>query len=283
MNPHRQVLRYYGSKWRIGNWIASFQPAHTCYVSLFGGGANDIFTRTPSFLEIYNDLDGAVVNFFRILRERPDELIRAIAYTPYARAELDLSNEFSPDLDDLEWARRFYVRCNQGRSSGSSVWKTTWRYMVNDLRTKTVCQDFVAIDHLAIAAARLKMVQIENRPALNLIEAYDAPGTLFYADPPYLHSTRNEGWLKAYQHEMSESDHCALALRLRQIQGMAIVSGYASPLYAELYETRGWQRYDIEARTNTNSRRVESIWLNPAIIQRRTRQLHLWNKNGQAT
>lgn len=276
VNPCRQPLRYYGSKWRIGPWIASFHPPHYHYVSAYGGGANDIFTKPPSTLETYNDLDGNVVNFFRVLREQPEELIKAIELTPFARAELNHANEvyagsgkLNPaQLSDIEKARLFYVRCQQGRRSGSAVWKVTWRHMVTDGRSKTHVKNWNEVDHLWQTVERLKQIQIECLPALKIIDKYDKEDTLLYLDPPYVHGERWGSWLKAYQFEMSDDDHRELATRLQTINGMAIISGYPSDLYTELYEAHGWRRETTTARTNTNNFKTEAIWINPVAQQR---------------
>ena len=277
--PHRQPLRYYGSKWRIADWIIRHFPRHDHYVEPYGGGANVLLRKAPSKLETYNDLDGSVVTFFKVLRERSDELIRAIELTPYARAELNLANdtftaETMPVLDELEIARRFYVRCQQGRASGSSVWRTSWRYVLTDNRSRTMVTEWNETRQLWATVDRLKLTQLENRLALDVIQKYDTADTLFYLDPPYLHGDRYQSWLKAYQFEMSDEDHQELAECLYQLKGMVIISGYPSALYEALYEARGWKRSVTQARTNTNKHRTEAIWLNPA-AQQRQRQLWL--------
>jgi len=268
----KQVLRYYGSKQRIGKWIASFHPPHYCYVSVCGGGASDLFTKPPSKFEVYNDLDQNVVNFFKVFRDRRDELIDAIRWTPFSRAEFELANETFPEsgcidpdsLSELERARRFYIICQQGRSSGSSVWKVTWRRSTGQAykRSKTTVQEWNEVDHLYQAADRLKSVQIDKAHALDIIDLYDDKKALFYLDPPYFHGTRKH-WLKAYRFEWTEEDHIRMADRLQTIKGMAIISGYPSELYEELYTRRGWQIETIKARDNNNRKKIEAIWISP--------------------
>ena len=104
----RPPIRYHGGKFRIASWVISHFPAHECYVEPFGGGAGVLLQKTPAPFEVLNDLDGEVVNFFRVLRERPGELVRVIQLTPWSREEQRLS--FEPASDPLERARRFYVR-----------------------------------------------------------------------------------------------------------------------------------------------------------------------------
>lgn len=198
MNVTRPPLRYFGGKFRLSKWIIPNLPPHKCYVEPFGGGAGVLLNKAPSYNEVYNDLDGEVVNFFRMLREHPDELIRAIELTPYARAEqVQAFNE--PADNPLERARRLYVRCWQSYGGGRTQWSTGWRYEIGDTRGKRIIDDWNETDHLQAVVSRLKNVQIENDDALRVIERFDSDDTLFYCDPPYQAVTRSVRWrTKAY-------------------------------------------------------------------------------------
>lgn len=263
----RPVLRYFGGKWRLAPWIMSYFPAHICYCEPYGGGANVILQKEPSYIDVYNDLNGDVVNFFRVMRERKDELIEAIRWTPYARDEYNLVYE--PTSDPLERARRLYIQAWMERGGYRANGKNSgWRFVRDDARgTKTPIDDWNNIDHLYDIANRLKQMTIENDPALTVINRYDAPTTLFYLDPPYVQSTRNQRWaLAAYQYEMADEDHRELARALNRIEGMAIVSGYPSPLYEELYA--GWQMITKEvAQNNQSEAKTEALWLNPKTVK----------------
>ena len=212
-----------------------------------------------------------MTNFFKVFRERRDELIEAIKWTPFSRAEFNLANETFADsgsidpetLDELERARRFYVICQQGRSSGSSVWRKTWRHTTSSKRNRTEITDWNDIDHLYWAAERFKLVQIEEKPVLDLIDHYDNERALFYIDPPYFHQKRWKNWLKAYRIEWSEEDHINLSDRLQEIKGMAIVSGYPCDLYEQIYCRRGWQLETTKAQTNNHTMKIEGIWISP--------------------
>jgi DNA adenine methylase len=255
------ALRYFGAKFRIAPWIIPQFPPHICYVEPFGGGCNILLRKPPSYNEVYNDLDGEVVNFFRILRDRSDELIRAIQLTPYAREEQCLG--FDPSTgDDLERARRLYVRCWQSHGGGRTQWRTGWRYEKGNHRGTRVIDDWNRVDHLQAIVARLKNIQIEHDDALKIIPRFDSPATLFYLDPPYLSLTRSDRWKeKAYTCEMTDEQHCDLARILNSIQGMAIISGKPSPLYDELYS--GWTTMQKEVNTDFQSRTIEKLWISP--------------------
>ncbi|RPI64507.1 MAG: DNA adenine methylase, partial [Planctomycetaceae bacterium] len=139
----RPALRYFGGKFRLSTrWIIPQFPPHTCYVEPFGGAMGVLLNKVPAMFEVYNDLDGEVVNFFRMLRERPNELIRAIELTPYSRMEQVLSFNPTEGVDDLERARRLYVRCWQSHGGGRTQWRTGWRYQVNNHRGKRTIDDW---------------------------------------------------------------------------------------------------------------------------------------------
>lgn len=263
----RPALRYHGGKWRLASWILSCFPPHVCYVEPFGGGGSVLLQKQPSFVEVYNDLSGDVVNFFRVLRERGDELRRAIELTPYARAEFLAAQE--PTDDPLEAARRFYVWSWQGRGRAGVQEPGGWRFIATAARGTTVTGDWNNTAHLAEIVSRLKLVQIECGEAETVIQRYDTPDTLFYVDPPYVASTRGARWgNSAYTHEMTDDDHERLAGLLHTVRGMVILSGYPSDLYNRLYAD--WRAiHRRQATDNGTKEAVEVLWLSPALVARR--------------
>lgn len=264
--PRRPALRYHGGKWRLAPWVIGHFPPHACYVEPYGGAAGVLLRKDRSHLEVYNDLDGEVVSFFRVLRDRTDEFIRQIELTPFSRQELD--EAFEPAEDDLERARRFYVRAWQSRGGPRSQWRTGWRFQRTNARGKRSVDDWTDTGHLRAIVERLREVQIEHDEALPVIERYDTPDTLFYCDPPYLASTRSDRWgSHAYTHEMTQEDHVELAQVLSEIEGMAIVSGYPSELYDDLYGDWAW--VERTAITDARSRATECLWISPAAMDRR--------------
>ena len=251
------ALKYPGGKWNIAEWVISYFPDHLCYVEPFGGAASVLLKKQPSELEIYNDMDQEVVNFFRVLRERPDAFIRAVDLTPWSRYEHKLTYE--PTSDPLEQARRFYVKCYQGRGRINDT-PTGWRVQCREVGYSTVTQTWARKpDQLRAIVDRLKMVQFEDRTALEVISQYDAPTTLFYVDPPYVMSERSGS---VYNHEMTDDQHRELASALMRARGKVVISGYHSALYDELYQ--GWSCVERNARTNGGDR-TEVLWLSPRV------------------
>ena len=265
--PRRPALRYYGGKWKLAPWIISFFPEHQNYVEPCGGAASVLLQKPRSPLETYNDLDGNVVNFFRVLRDRPDELIRLIRLTPWARAEYELT--WIPSEDSLENARRFFICVWMSISNmafeshtgfrTSSYFGQCYNLPVHNFRGLI---DSGILNEIAV---RLCDVQIENRDYQYILERYDRFDALIYFDPPYVLTERVA--IKCYAYEWTDAQHTAAARLLHAAQGFVIVSGYACPLYTELYEARGWERHDKEAQTNSGGKRIESVWLSPRTVE----------------
>ncbi len=264
----RPVVRYYGGKWRIGEWIVSQFPAHNCYVEPYAGGASVLLQKAPVPHEVINDLNGDVTNFFRVLRDNTEDLIRAIWLTPYSREELELARTLPASDDPIEQARRFYVRCWQSFGSGVGTSSTGWRYgKGNNGSDSSPIPTWNNTDSLWQAAARLKLVQIEKDDALKVIERFDHAATLFYVDPPYVHSTRyHNSKSKGYAFEMTDEDHRRLADCLKSVRGMVVLSGYPSALYDELYS--GWKCITKDVQNISGQvAEIECLWLSPRVAE----------------
>lgn len=255
---------YYGGKITIGPAIAALLPPHTHYVEPFGGSLAVLFAKEPSIHETVNDLDESIVNFWRILRDRPDDLARVCSLTPHSRAEFEASADIDAAADDLERARRLWVRLTQGRAG--RLRRAGWRHYVDPAGVATGMPGYLDgyVDRMAAAVERLKNVSLECRPALELIRTYGArPDVLLYVDPPYLGSTRSND--RSYRHElMGDDDHRELAQALYECRATVVLSGYPSDLYdRELYA--GWDRHTIAAstyQTTARSARTEVLWSN---------------------
>jgi len=262
---HRLAFGWYGGKFSHLDWLLPLLPECHHYCEPFGGSAAVLLNREPSPIETYNDLDGEVVNFFRVLRDQRDRLIELIALTPFSREELRRAVEPPEEgLSDLERARRFYVRARQARTglaqrATEGRWATcraTSRRGMGGAVSRWLASPYALVE----IAARLLRVQIESRPAIEVIRAYDSPDTLFYCDPPYPHQARGDR--NAYGFEMSDDDHEALAAILHQVRGRVALSGYRCPLLDRLYGD--WRRLDAPVRLchSVKSARQEVLWVN---------------------
>jgi len=256
---------WYGGKFNHLGWLLPLLPECHHYCEPFAGSAAVLLNREPSPLETYNDIDGEVVNFFRTLRDRPDDLIRAIGLTPFSRAELELAADPNPDgLPELERARRFFVRARQARTGlAQTASAGRWAQCRETSRAGmagAVSRWLGSVARLPEIALRLLRVQFENRPAQDILRLYDSPTTLFYCDPPYVHSTRGDA--KAYRFEMTDADHTGFASALSRCRGKAALSGYRCDLMDALY--RDWKRFDAPAKRCHSIKRLrhEALWMN---------------------
>jgi len=261
--PARPVARYHGGKWRLAPWIIGHFPAHRCYVEPFGGAASVLLRKPRSYAEVYNDLDGEIVNLFRVMRDAGDELRRRIELTPFSRVEFLASYE--PVEDVIEQARRTIVRSYQGFGSAAICGETSG-FRANSNRSGTTpAHDWRNYpEAMPAMIERLRGVVIEQRPADEVMRCHDGPETLHYVDPPYVHATRSQkvrGTVsrKAYRHEMSDEAHRELAACLEGLHGAVVLSGYDCPLYDELYG--GWRRVERLARVDGAGARTEVLWL----------------------
>jgi len=260
-------LRLAGTEANSANldWLLPLLPGCHHYCEPFAGSAAVLLNRPPSPVETYNDLDGEVVNFFRVLRIQSEELIRQIGLTPFSREEFSIACEPHPDeISDIERARRFFIRARQVRTGlAQTASLGRWANCKNTTRagmSGVVSRWLGSVKALPGIAERLLRVQIENRPAMELIDLYDEKDTLFYCDPPYVHDSRGDS--KAYGYELTDAQHETLAAKLRRIKGRAAVSGYRSDLYETLF--KGWKRIDspIKQTHSVKQPRQESLWIN---------------------
>lgn len=267
MRRRRKLIAFgwYGGKFSHTEWLLPLLPESHHYCEPFGGSAAVLLNRPPSAVETYNDLDGDVTNFFRVLRDQRDAFVEAVALTPLSREEFYLAvSEAKSTLSDLERARRFFVRARQART-GLAQTATLGRW-ANCKRTSragmagVVSRWLGSVEMLPAIAERLLRVQIENRPALDVIRLYDDPDTLFYCDPPYLHCTRGDH--RAYSFEMDEQQHVTLAAALHRRKAKVAVSGYRCRLMDRLY--REWRRHDAPPKLchSIKKLRREALWTN---------------------
>jgi len=255
---------WYGGKYNHLDWLLPLLPNSTHFCDVFGGSAAVLLNRELSPVETYNDLDGELVNFFRVLREQQEQLIEKIGLTPFSREELRTAVSNEQGLSDLERARRFLVRARQTRT-GLAQTSSEGRRAHCKLTSRAgmagaVSRWLGSVEGLAEVAQRLLRVQIENAPAIEVIQRYDSEETFFYCDPPYPHESRGDK--KAYAYEMTESEHRELAEVLRHVKGQVALSGYHCDLTDHLYAD--WQYIDAPAKYchSVKQLRTESLWFN---------------------
>jgi DNA adenine methylase len=264
----RPIVRYHGGKWRQAERIISFMPAHAIYVEPFGGAASVLLQKPRVMNEIYNDLDGNIVNLFRVLRdpELSDRLHYLVTLTPFARDEFLATYDPEPSDDPVDRAHRILVLGAMGFGSDSVTrsCRTGFRSRINI--HGNYAASWARWPHAVQSIVeRLRGVVIENRDALQIIKQFDSKNTCFYVDPPYVFDTRSSlrGRSKrthGYLHELTDDQHRELAAVLSEVEGSVILSGYPSALYDELFGD--WERQEFSALADGSRPRTEVLWIN---------------------
>ena len=253
----KAILKYPGSKWSIAKWIISFFPEHHSYLEPFFGSGAVLFNKARSDIETVNDLDGNVVNLFEWIKKDPERLAHEIYYTPYARQIYENAFASTPE-DSLDRAVNFYIRLNMGHGFRTNGEKVGWKNDVQGRERAYAAQDWCNIpDKILQAAERLRGVQIEDRPAVELIQRFNFPNVLIYADPPYVLNTRHG---KQYRCEMDDKDQNNLLDALLAHKGYVLLSGYDNGLYND--RLRGWHRKEATCYSQACSKKREVLWMN---------------------
>jgi DNA adenine methylase len=253
---------YFGSKARIADRIVDLLPEHGHYVEPYCGGLSVLLAKRPAAMETVNDLDGDLVCFWRVLRDRPEDLVRACELTPHSRAEL--TDGWEPTTSEVERARRVWVRLAQGR--GGTMRRTGWRHYVTTSGSSLGMPGYLEAyrERMLPAAERLRNVSLECLPALTIIGKYGATAdVLLYVDPPYLGTTRGDANSRYGVEMRTEGEHRELAAALTDCGAAVVLSGYDSPLYADLYA--GWHRNELATMTGNgrgDQSRTEVLWSN---------------------
>lgn len=254
MQVHNAILKYPGGKWRIAEWIISHFPEHKVYLEPYFGSGAVFFKKEPCYIETINDINGDIVNLFRVCRDYPEELAKLINLTPFSRDEFTAC--YAKSETPVEQARRTLVRYHQSFGTSNST-KNSWRNVqqYGGPRTATMWNNLPGI--IVEVCSRLKEAQIENTDALALINRYNDEKTLIYCDPPYLQSIRKRNM---YEYEMSDMDHLELIAALKNSSSKIILSGYENDLYD--FYLRDWNKDSIETTAQMGKKRTELLWMN---------------------
>ena len=251
-------MPYSGGKQRVAEKIAALLPPHKSYIEPFAGALSVLLAKPPSEMETVNDIDGDLVVFWRVLRDRPEELARVCALTPHSRAEYRASWDRPDALDDVERARRVWVHLTQAR--GSRMMRSGWRFVHggNQLALASYLDGYVG--RMSAVAERIRRVSLECRDALDVIAAYGLPDAVLYVDPPYLADVRGGD---QYPHEFGTIDqHEGLLDALEATPAAVVLSGYAHPLYDD--RLTSWDRHEFASQNMRGAARTEVVWIRTA-------------------
>lgn len=290
-------IKWFGGKHYLAPKIVALFPRHLHYVEPFAGGLAVLLERDPNrnwaidedwrlkngdkvpsslqgCSELVNDINGELMNFWNVLRDYFDAFKRRCEATPFSREVYEHAQSeriLNPSgLDDVvekvnaAWA--FFVACRQSRAGTFKGFTAITRSRTRRGINGNASEWLGAVDGLAAVHERLRPVVIENMDAVELIEREDAPLTLHYCDPPYVHSTRARG-KDDYAYEMTDEQHTELLRTLSKIEGRFLLSGYRSTLYDSWATTHGWERHDFDLPNNAaggkeKRRMTECVWCN---------------------
>lgn len=256
----RPVLRWFGSKTYMVKHILPLLPQHYCYVEVFGGGASLLLNKPLSSVEVYNDIDSSVVDFFRVFQDcvQYERFKHKCMYTPYSKElYLEYLQTWKSESDLVERVHKWFVivRMSFNGFIGKKGYAMSWqRNFANPFR--------ICVDDMEQLVDRFRCIQIENSSWQIVLDKYDSEQTLFYLDPPYIPSVRKDKTV--YQYEMSQHDHQNMIDRLNHIKGKVMLSGYPN----QLYDGLSWDRKDFATTCfsghhgKTNSNRTECLWMN---------------------
>ena len=250
----KSILKYPGAKNRLAPWILSYIPEHDVYLEPFAGSLAILLNKERSHIETVNDLDEEIVNFFMVVRDQREKLQQSISLTPFSRKEYSIAYE--PTSDPVEKARRFAIKCWMGFGCGNLYQNgfKSGQQTHSPNPAKAWCE---LPETLVYAAERLKGVQIECLPAVELIKRYDTKDVFIYADPPYLHSTRKN---YLYRCEMKDSEHEELLNVLKKHPGKVLLSGYDNDLYNDMLHE--WIKVQKDTCAERGIKRTETLWMN---------------------
>ncbi len=258
MKNMRRVLKYPGSKWNLAHELVKMIPEHHTYCEPYAGSMALLFTKSPSPIEVVNDLDSDVVNLFHCIQQDSERLARLVMTTPYSREVYDSQFSNNGYASRYKRAAGFLIKCWQGHGFRTTRGKVGWKNDVQGRERAYALWDWYRLpDWIIEITERLRMVQIEHRPALEVIQRFNFPNVFMYLDPPYLLGTRRA---RQYEYEMTDADHEELLHVITHSSAQIIISGYASKLYDDYL--REWKRMEFQGTAEHAGIRTEVIWMN---------------------
>lgn len=267
MTKLTQPLKWHGGKHYLAQAIIDLMPPHVHYVEPYFGGGSVLLEKNPDGVsEVVNDRNRELMNFWKVLQtpELFSHFIRIVEATPFSQQEWREAGIVCEDkYPETERAVAFFIRCRQSRAGKFNSFATLSKNRTRRAMNEQVSAWMTAVDGLAEVAARLRRVVLLNDNAIDVIVREDSQNTLFYLDPPYLHTTRVT--TNDYDHEMTELEHQELLGTIIQLQGKVMLSGYPSKLY-DRYLSK-WKCVSIAIDNKASSAAIkpvksECIWMN---------------------
>lgn len=239
------IIPWLGGKRRLADLLLGRFPPHSCYVEVFAGGAALYFLRHPAEVEVINDVNGDLVNLYRVVKHHLEEFVRQFKYALSSRQIFKWTQDTPPEvLTDVQRAARFFYLQQQafgGRVQGQTWGTATTAPAINLLRIE---------ENLSAAHLRLASAYIEQLDWATCLDRYDRPHTLFYMDPPYWET---EGYGVPFEWSQYE----LMAAKLRQLKGKAIISLNDHPDIRQCFEGFGMESLAIDYTVGGGANRAE--------------------------
>ena len=257
----KSVIKYPGSKWNIAPQLVELIPEHHSYVEPFFGSGAVLFNKPVSDIETVNDMDSDVVNLFRCIQKDSERLARLVMTTPFSREEYERQFEGCTSTlyaSNFQRAAGFLIKCWQGHGFRTNGYKVGWKNdVVGREKAYALWNWYRLPDWIIDITERLRKVQIENRPALEVIERFNYSQVFMYLDPPYMLGTRSG---KQYMHEMTDAEHEELLQMILQSRAKIMISGYETDMYNDYLS--GWEKKQFSSCAEHGKPRVETVWMN---------------------
>lgn len=265
----RPVVKCHGGKHYLNSWIISNFPEDYedyDYVEPYVGGGSVLFNKercAHNRIEIINDVHLGLVQIYRALRDEPKHFIAKLKRTRYTeRVFLRELNKQDKEFNDyMDHATNEYIvrRMSRGGLKKAFAWSNRKRGgLPGDLNAWNTM-----LQQLPMLSKRIEDVSIFNKPAVEVLKAFNEETTMCYCDPPYLHDSRTS--TDSYEHEMSTDDHIELSEVLNQYRGKVLISGYPSVLYNRLYKEWNCAKKEVanhSSQQKTKSQKTECLWMN---------------------
>lgn len=257
----KSVIKYPGSKWNIAPQLVELIPEHHSYVEPFFGSGAVLFNKPVSDIETVNDLDSDVANLFRCIQKDSERLARLVMTTPFSREEYERQFDGCTSTlyaSNFQRAAGFLIKCWQGHGFRTNGYKVGWKNdVVGREKAYALWNWYRLPDWIIDITERLRKVQIENRPALEVIERFNYSQVFMYLDPPYMLGTRSG---KQYMHEMTDAEHEELLQMILQSRAKIMISGYETDMYNDYLS--GWEKRQFSSCAEHGKPRIETVWMN---------------------
>lgn len=257
----RQVLKYPGSKWNIASQLATLIPEHHSYLEPFFGSGALLFTKLHSDIETVNDMDSDITNLFKCIQKDAERLAKIVATTPFSREVYDVQFEILNNYvctDPYERAAGFLIKCWQGHGFRTNGYKVGWKNDVQGRESMYALWNWYRLPvWIMEIAERLRKVQVENKPAMEVIERFNYENVFMYLDPPYILGTRSG---KQYKYEMTDSEHEDMLKLVLKSKAKIMISGYESDMYNNYLS--GWHKEYFQSCAEHHGTRREVVWMN---------------------